>query len=177
MNKRILIVAMLPMVVGCVGPFAPCQWVERSVSASIEADPSATGAVYGGVTLTDSRHDDDPRFPDEFSWGVRFAPTNSADSLFTDVHMHELATDDILLTLPVSGPRHTTLSDPDLYWVVSSPRSGSYQSSVPFDVLYRFVRVDSTYIDVHTVAHPAGARGRVTATSFTNWTEMCVDTS
>ena len=166
--------------VSCIGPFAPCPQVTRFVSGMIEADLSATGAVDGTFGLVDSRHDDDPRFPDEFSWDVYFAPTNSADSLVTDVHLHEAATDDILYTFPVSVERDP--ADPDVFaWIVSvNPifpmgldRLATYQGSEPFDLLYGLVSSDGTYIDVHTVAHPAGARGRVTVTDSHDWVEFC----
>ena len=167
MNRRALpsIMGLLVLPLGCVGPFAPCPQVTRSVSGMIEADLSATGAVDGTFGLLDSLHDDDPRFPDEFSWDVNFAPTNSADSLVTDVHLHEAATDDILYTFSVSVERNP--ADPDVFARIVSlnprvPRSISdrparYQGSVPFDLLYGLVGSDGTYIDVHTVAHPAGA--------------------
>ena len=126
----------------------------------------ATGAVEGAVSLIDSRNDT----YDQFSWLVLFAPTNSADSLVTDVHLHQTGTDDLLYTFPVSV--HRAL--PNVFdWMVSESGTSLYrgsQSSVPFDLLYELVSSDGTYIDVHTAAHPVGARGPVAVTSDTGWT-------
>ena len=111
-----------------------------------------------------------------------FAPTNSVDSLVAAVHVQEAATDDIRLPLSVSVGRKEP-ANPDLFaWIVSlsprvprsiSDRPARYQGSVPFDLLYGLVGSDGTYIDVHTVAHPAGARGRVVVTGSSDWHELC----
>ena len=103
--------AALLLALYLTGSTASCGLVDpcgesRNFDAMIEADSRATGAVDGLVSLTDSRSNGN----DQFSWIVFFAPTNSADSLVTDVHLHERATDDILHTLPYRGSVPRNLS-------------------------------------------------------------------
>ena len=153
--------AALLLALYLTGSTASCGLVDpcgesRNFDAMIEANSRATGAVDGLVSLTDSRSNGN----DQFSWIVFFAPTNSADSLVTDVHLHERVTDDILHTLPVSVERADPPNLTLFAWIVSSPESSLYRGSVPFDQFYGLVSRNGTYIDVHTVAHPAGAKGR-----------------
>ena len=80
--------AALLLALYLTGSTASCGLVDpcgesRNFDAMIEADSRATGAVDGLVSLTDSRSNGN----DQFSWIVFFAPTNSADSLVTDVHL------------------------------------------------------------------------------------------
>ena len=100
-------------------------------------------------------------------------PTDNADSLFTDTHLHEAETGDVLYTFPVSVERADPQNPTLFAWIVSAFETSSYQGSVPFDVLYELVSSNRTYIDVHTVAHPAGAKGRVVVNASTDWTEFC----
>jgi hypothetical protein len=135
----------------------------------IQAAFTGTDAVEGAVSLIDSRNDS----YDQFSWLVLFAPTNSADSLVTDVHLHERATGDILHTLPVSMERSDPVNPDRFAWIVSSSESSLYRGSVPFERFYELVSGGGTYIDVHTVAHPAGAKGRVVVGQSRDWTQYC----
>ena len=172
LSARMCLTAMA-VVVGCAtaacGILDACGEV-RNVEAMIEPDFTATGLVRGVLFLTDGRSGSD----DQFSWFVSFAPTNSADSLVTEVHLHQVGTDNVLYTFPVSvEPR----VDPNYFdWQVSTFETSRYQgsqSSVPFDQLYGLVSSNGTYVDVHTVAHPAGAKGRLVVGQSTNWTEYC----
>ena len=154
--------------VSCFGPFDPCG-ESRHVSAFAEPDFTATAAVDGPVTLTDSRNDDN----DQFTWLVFFAPRDNADSLVTATHLHEAETDDIWYTFPVSMERADPLNPDRFAWIVSSFETSSYQGGVQYDLLYELVSGNGTYVDVHTVAHPAGAKGRVVVNTSTDWTEFC----
>ena len=154
-------------VVSC-SVFDRCE-ESRNLDAMIEADLTATGAVDGPVSLLDSRNDNN----DQFSWLVFFAPTDSADSLVTDIHLHEGDTDEVLYTFPVSVERADP-QNPNLFvWNVSSFESSSYLGSVPFGEFYESVGRNGTYVDVHTVAHPAGARAGLAVTQSTDWREYC----
>lgn len=161
----------MAVVAGCstvsCGVFDPCG-ESRNVDAMIEADLTATGAVDGLVFLTDSRD-----ATDQFAWVVFFAPTASADSVVTDIHLHEAQTDDILYTFPVSLERADPTNPILFAWIVSSFETSPYQGTVPFDLLYRLVSSHGTYVDVHTVAHPAGAKARLVVTQSTDWREYC----
>ena len=166
--------AALLLALCLTGSTAACGLVDpcgesRNVDAMIEADSRATGAVDGLVSLLDSRDDGN----DQFSWIVFFAPTNSADSLVTDVHLHERATDDILYTLPVSVERADPGNLSLFAWIVSSYETSSYQGSEPLDRLYGLVSSHRTYVDVHTVPHPTGAKGGVAVRQSTDWTQHC----
>ena len=170
-SARTCLTAMA-VVAGCstvsCGVFDLCG-ESRNFDAMIEADFTATGAVDGLISMLDSRDDAN----DQFSWVVFFAPTDSADSLVTDIHLHEAETDDILYTFPVSVERADP-NNPTLFaWIVSSFETSLYRGSVPFDLVYRLVSSNGTYVDVHTVAHPAGAKARVAVKQSTNWTEYC----
>ena len=153
--------------VSCSG-FDRCE-ESRNVDAMTEADSTATGAVEGQVSLLDSRDDNN----DQFSWFLIFAPTDSADSLVTDVHLHDAGNDDILYTFPVSVERADPQDLTVFAWIVSSFETSLYQGSVPFDQLYGLVSSGGTYVDVHTVAHPTGAKAQIAVTQSTNWTEYC----
>ena len=156
------------------GSTASCDLVNpcgesRYADAMIEADFTGTGAVEGALSLLDSRNDS----YDQFSWLVLFAPTNSADSLVTDVHLHETATGDILHTLPVSMERSDPANPDRFAWIVSDSESSLYRGSVPFERFYDLVSRSGTYVDVHTVAHPSGARGRVPVGQSSGWVQYC----
>lgn len=162
----------MAVVAGCstvsCSVFDRCE-ESRNLDAMIEADLTATGAVDGPVSLLDSRNDNN----DQFSWLVFFAPTDSADSLVTDIHLHEAGNDDILYTFPVSVERADPQDLTVFAWIVSSFETSLYQGSVPFDQLYGLVSSGGTYVDVHTVAHPTGAKAQIAVTQSTNWTEYC----
>ena len=156
------------------GSTASCDLVNpcgesRYADAMIQANSTGTGAVEGAVSLLDSRNDS----YDQFSWLVLFAPTNGADSLVTDVHLHDRATGDILHSLPVSMERADPVNPDRFAWIVSSSESSLYRGSVPFERFYDLVSGSGTYVDVHTVAHPRGATGRVPVGQSTDWIQYC----
>ena len=162
--------------VSCFGPFEPCaEW--REVRANAQGDFTATAAADGSVSLKDDRNDDDSHF----LWFVSYATTDAADPLVTDSHLHEAETDDVLYSFPVSVERapveRAQPADPTwFHWDVSSGISrGELVSgqAVPFDLLYGLVSSGGTYLDVHTVAHPAGVRAPLAINVSTNWIQDC----
>ena len=155
-------------IVSCFGPFDPCE-ESRSVGAFAERDFTATAWIAGDVHLLDSRNNDS----DQFTWFVLFTPTDKADSLVTETHLHEAATDDILYSFPVSVERAFPLSPTVFTWQVSSFETSRYRGRVPFDLLFGLVASNGTYFDVHTVANPAGAKARLVVRGPTDWEEFC----
>ena len=156
--------------VSCFGPFDPCsEW--REVRANAQGDFTATAAVNGTVSLKDARNDDESHF----GWFVSYATMDDTAPLVTDSHLHEAETDDVLYTFPVSVERGL----PDaiwFHWDVSSGISrGELVSgqAVPFDLLYGLVSSGGTYLDVHTVAHPAAVRAPLADIASTNWIQDC----
>ena len=153
--------------VSCLGPFSINCSTTRVATGGTVRDLTATAVIEASVRLTEHRYKDNHRF----TWEINIRPTDSADSLFTAVHLHEAETDDILYTFPLSVERSSDLTW-DVSWYHAGLGTDLYLGSVPFALLYELVGSGGTYIDVHTVAHPEGAKAALSGSSSL-WEKDC----